>query len=1006
MSDIEQIKQEVAELLDIVYAGNEAVAKMAMSGFLNSPVAGNLGFWEDLRKGFIAQAGGEQAVLAKKEEAGRKTAPKPVTAPPQSVAQNAAEAEAAAKAISEATAEYTVSVELAAAVSKATQEKTDNDFYYVQVAGTAGVSGSIVIVKYKGKEKYINIPGSINGKIVSGIGIRAFSNSNLKGVTIPEGVTFIGKEAFSSNSIIELKIPDSVISIGEAAFQRNGLTNLIIGSGVKTIGKSAFESNDIKNLDLGSSVVVIEYNAFYNAKLEGSLNIPQSVKSIGDRAFGDNPITLAVIPDGKIEIGERVFEKTTKVIKASEAAQHPAVAAAPAATSAKPVLHSNAVQYCETCRVPIREDEWFCAKCGSRTTLAEPVDGKEKGKFTSARSDANMRAKKYEAQFIIDGKEGGYSFKTIKNTYVIITSYDGKDTNIQIPAQFNGVPVTEIGERAFSKKGITAVTIPGSVKIIGRLAFYENKLTGITIPGTVETVEQDAFSQNDLTSIVIEEGVKSIGKSAFSQTSKFNEESSKIANVVIPGSITEITERAFESSRIASVTICAGVKTIGDNAFLRNQLKKIVFPEGLTEIGYRAFSENFIDSITFPASLVKIGKSAFSGAKTLTVLTLPPNLKTIGDEAFLGCKLREINIPASVKTIGENAFAENEIMRVTINDGVTTIGEKAFYRNKIESLTIPPSVRTIEKEAFYVNNISSLSLVSGIKEIGVSAFASNKINGNLIIPETLETISEDAFKENQLTGVEIRAACNIDNGVFSKNQIGKVIIGRQVKNIGKSAFADNKPLSAVAIPEGVKFMFSFDGQVYKVKENTDGLSFSDAMYWQDIERRKQTFAAQRTAGAPKNPVTFHDASGRQIGSSTFEVSSGSSVHAKVTGRILDAANVLAGEISTFTTEGYSDEEIYCARYKRQTKGTYAPNGAITADGKVLLAENLDFFTLGTHLLKSSVVREAEQYIAGTVKNEGGAGVAYNKAGVKVGEVRNAGEFAAVYAASILLFLIK
>jgi len=109
--------------------------------------------------------------------------------------------------------------------------------------------------------------------------------------------------------------------------------------------------------------------------------------------------------------------------------------------------------------------------------------------------------------------EGGFSGKVSANgNSVIITSYNGGSTNIQIPSQIKGLPVTEIGEEAFvgrlgDPNQLTSVIIPDSVTSIGRQAFYGNRLTSITIPNSVTSIGDGAFRNNRLTSVTIPDSV-------------------------------------------------------------------------------------------------------------------------------------------------------------------------------------------------------------------------------------------------------------------------------------------------------------------------------------------------------------------------------------------------------------------------------------------------------------------------------------------------------------------
>jgi hypothetical protein len=73
------------------------------------------------------------------------------------------------------------------------------------------------------------------------------------------------------------------------------------------------------------------------------------------------------------------------------------------------------------------------------------------------------------------------------NGTITITSYTGPDGNPIIPATINGLPVTRIGDFAFSgRTKLTSITIPTGVTYIGDAAFsYCASLTSVTIGNSV-----------------------------------------------------------------------------------------------------------------------------------------------------------------------------------------------------------------------------------------------------------------------------------------------------------------------------------------------------------------------------------------------------------------------------------------------------------------------------------------------------------------------------------------
>ena len=77
----------------------------------------------------------------------------------------------------------------------------------------------------------------------------------------------------------------------------------------------------------------------------------------------------------------------------------------------------------------------------------------------------------------------------------IITKYNGKASNVEIPAEVEGVPVCEIGFYCFEANyQLESVTLPESVDIIGEGAFMDcGSLSQINIPANLKEVQRGAF---------------------------------------------------------------------------------------------------------------------------------------------------------------------------------------------------------------------------------------------------------------------------------------------------------------------------------------------------------------------------------------------------------------------------------------------------------------------------------------------------------------------------------
>ena len=184
----------------------------------------------------------------------------------------------------------------------------------------------------------------------------------------------------------------------------------------------------------------------------------------------------------------------------------------------------------------------------------------------------------------------------------------------------------------------------------------------------------------------------------------------------------------------------------GESAFrFCSSLTSITIPDGVTSIGNAAFSYTGLKSITIPDSVTSIGKFAFYNCTSLTSITIPDGVTSIGESAFLSCSsLTSITIPDSVTSIGESAFYGcSSLTSITIPDSVTSIGNSAFsYCSRLTSIMIPDSVTSIGDYAF--RNCSSLKTIS--LSCGSALKKSDFGNQENLVSYTLHTLKKTAAK--------------------------------------------------------------------------------------------------------------------------------------------------------------------------------------------------------------------------------------------------------------------
>ena len=240
-----------------------------------------------------------------------------------------------------------------------------------------------------------------------------------------------------------------------------------------------------------------------------------------------------------------------------------------------------------------------------------------------------------------------------------------------------------------------------------------------------------------------------------------------------------------DKTNIKHLIISNNLKTIKDEEFLDcYALKTIKIPDSVTYIGNMAFYDCYeLHDIAIPDSVTDIGGGVFSYCNTLKSVTLPNTLK----------ELKLCHILCDGNICGEVGFFHGctALEHIKLPDNLITLGTYAFSDcYSLKDIVFPNTLETIEQQAFEACGIESIIIPNSVTSIGNQAFRSCHALRNVILSENLQIIPEYLFTYcNCLTSIVIPdKVTEINNYAFMDTGLQKLTIGKNVNYIGESVF--------------------------------------------------------------------------------------------------------------------------------------------------------------------------------------------------------------------------
>ncbi len=308
----------------------------------------------------------------------------------------------------------------------------------------------------------------------------------------------------------------------------------------------------------------------------------------------------------------------------------------------------------------------------------------------------------------------------------------------------------------------------------------------------------------------------------------------KLINITLPSTIANIKSSAFyECTNLSAIHIPASCNTISENAFRGCTHLQVTFDEGLVDIGYNAFQDcTRLTEVVLPNSLVRLGTvwgyygptistsygAVFQGCTALKKVTLPEHLDIIPNSTFKDCiNLETINLPDWLSEIHDYAFENcKSLKNIVFPEYLDKIGNCAFKNcTSLTEIKLPEYVSkywyddyyqykySYEYGIFYGSGLQKIEFPEGMTKIPDGICYGCRNLTEAIIPESVKTIGETAFRFTAFTEFEIPAHIEtINRGAFWSSKVTTVTIPTTLKSIGNSIFEDCDQLTSVTIAEG------------------------------------------------------------------------------------------------------------------------------------------------------------------------------------------------------------
>ena len=338
-------------------------------------------------------------------------------------------------------------------------------------------------------------------------------------------------------------------------------------------------------------------------------------------------------------------------------------------------------------------------------------------------------------------------------------------------------------------------------------AFQKNTtITKIILPNTLERTYLHAFSMmTNLTYLGTTEGnlhfpasMKIMGEGMVYQDAKLS------GSLTLPASLEAIGSSCFYQSGITGDVVIPGNVNIVTNTDINN---------GEHKPSVSIFNGTRISSLTFEDGITKISNSFARGCESLTSVTIPASVKTIGEDAFHGTSLTAYPEMAGVTEVGNSAFRELKSAitgEIELKNGVS-YGGRVFLGDTING-NVTVNSNSVDVNIFE-NTIINGNLTINSETVPSGAIHGSTITGNVTVNSSIDTytfnnvtINGNLTINSEMVPVRLlyQSDTDYDNGKARITGTGNVILGNDVKVVGSSAFGGAGIPGTLTLPKGLR----------------------------------------------------------------------------------------------------------------------------------------------------------------------------------------------------------